>query len=217
MEMPAEQIVSNLLCMHCRLDTRDFRSGRLDQDEWDRLMGAWDDMEGLPLYIDDTPGLSIMDLRARARRLQRRHEIELFVVDYLQLMSAGSGGRENRATEVAEISRGLKALARELEVPVIAVAQLNRRVEQEQRRPRMSDLRESGAIEQDADVILLLHRPHQEPDESDEPPLDDETPMGHEALLIIAKQRNGPIGDVRLVFIGNHLRFESRSGYSPRR
>ena len=203
LEMPAEQIVSNFLCIHNRLDTHDFRRGTLQPQDWSRLESSLDDLVGLPLYIDDTPSMRILDLRAKARRLMHRHQVELIVVDYLQLLS-GNKARENRAAEVAEISQGLKALGRELSTPVIAVAQLSRRVEQEQRRPRMSDLRESGAIEQDADVILLLHRP--------EEPSDDMADMsGSEADLLLAKQRNGPTGVVPLVFQKRYLRFESRA------
>ncbi len=203
MEMPAEQIVSNFLCIHNRIDTHDFRRGSLSQKEWARLEESLDELVGLPLYIDDSPTLRTLDLRARARRLVNRHGIELIIVDYLQLITPNSTN-ENRAVAVAEISQGLKALARELEVPVIAVAQLSRRVEQEQRRPRMSDLRESGAIEQDADVILMLHRSQ---DYAEDP--SDVT--GNEADLIIAKQRNGPTGVCHLTFLRNYLRFESRA------
>ncbi len=207
LEMPAEQIVSNFLCMHNRLDTHDFRRGSLSQRQWDRLEASLDELVGLPLYIDDSPSQRVLDLRARARRLHARHGIELIVVDYLQLITSNRN-TENRATEVAEISAGLKALARELRVPVIAVAQLSRRVEQEQRRPRMSDLRESGAIEQDADVIIMLHRSQEVTEEDEEGPA---PPAGNEADLIIAKQRNGPTGVVHLVFQRKYLRFESRA------
>jgi len=206
MEMPAEQIVSNFLCIHNRLDTHDFRRGSLSRKQWDRLEASMDELVGLPLYIDDSPSLRILDLRARARRLAARHSIELIVVDYLQLIT-GNRSTENRATEVAQISAGLKALARELNVPLIAVAQLSRRVEQEQRRPRMSDLRESGAIEQDADVIIMLHRSQEASEDPDEPV----DLAGSEADLIIAKQRNGPTGVVHLVFQKRYLRFESRA------
>ncbi len=207
MEMPAEQIVANLLCIHNKLDTRRFRDGSLDDREWKRLKDCIEDVARLPLYIDDSGSQSIMGLRARARRLVQRHHVELIVVDYLQLMTAGRSA-ENRAVEVGLISHGLKGLARELKVPIIAVAQLNRRVEQEGRRPRMSDLRESGAIEQDADLILLLHRPNAAlvgQDDGTEP----DAPTGNEAELIVAKHRNGPTGLVRVVFQAQYLRFES--------
>lgn len=203
LEMPAEQIVSNFLCVHNRVDTHDFRRGTLQQRDWDALEASLSDLAGLPMLIDDSPTLRILDLRARARRLTHRHDLELLVVDYLQLLSPNRR-LDSRASEVAEISQGLKALARELKIPLIAVAQLSRRVEQEQRRPRLSDLRESGAIEQDADVVLLLHRPQELADEQDEF-------SGSEADLILAKQRNGPTGVVRLVFQKRYLRFESRA------
>ena len=203
LEMPAEQIVSNFICIHNRLDTHDFRRGTLSDRDWGNLETAIDDLDGLPLYIDDSPSLRIMDMRARARRLMHRHQVGLIIVDYLQLLSSNRS-RENRAVEVAQISQGLKALGRELKVPLIAVAQLSRRVEQEQRRPRMSDLRESGAIEQDADVILLLHRPQEAGDQPEET-------AGTEADLIVAKQRNGPTGVVHMVFQKRYLRFESRA------
>jgi len=203
LEMPAEQIVSNFLCIHNKLDTHDFRRGTLKDRDWAVLQESVGDLVDMPLIIDDSPSLRILDLRARVRRIEHRHHVELIVVDYLQLLSSNRG-HENRAAEVAEISQGLKALARELKVPLIAVAQLSRRVEQEQRRPRLSDLRESGAIEQDADVVLMLHRPQELGAEADEA-------SGNEADLIIAKQRNGPIGSVHLVFQKRYLRFESRA------
>ncbi|NLW49390.1 MAG: replicative DNA helicase [Candidatus Brocadiaceae bacterium] len=203
LEMPAEQIVSNFLCIHNRIDSHDFRRGTLKDKDWKALEDSLGDLSEMPLFIDDSPSLRILDLRARARRLAHRHRIELIAVDYLQLLSANKG-HENRATEVAEISQGLKALARELRVPLIAVAQLSRRVEQEQRRPRLSDLRESGAIEQDADVVLMLHRPQEAGEEIDDV-------AGNEADLIIGKQRNGPIGQARLIFQKRFLRFESRA------
>ncbi len=205
LEMPAEQIVSNFLCIHNKVDTHKFRRGTLETSQWDQLEASLDELVGLPLYISDTATLRVMDLRARARRLAHRHGVELVVVDYLQLLTP-SRRRENRATEVAGISQGLKALARELGVPVVAIAQLSRRVEQEQRRPRLSDLRESGAIEQDADVVLLLHRPFLPGEEQE----DTDVP-GSKADIIVAKQRNGPTGLVRLVFRKRFLRFESRS------
>ncbi len=202
LEMGAEQIVSNLLCIHNRLDSQDFRRGTLEDRQWKELESSLDELVGMPLYIDDSPGLGVMDVRARARRMMHQHDIELVVVDYLQLLET-TRRYDNRATEVAAISQGLKALARELEIPVVSIAQLNRNVETEQRRPRMSDLRESGAIEQDADVIMLLHRPEQL-DEGDE----FEVP-GSRAEVIVAKQRNGPTGQCPLAFVKRCLRFES--------
>ena len=203
LEMRAEQIVSNLLCIHNRIDTQDFRRGTLKENEWHDIEASIDDLVGLPLHIDDSPMLTILEVRARARRMAQQHGVELIVVDYLQLLT-GHRRHENRAVEVGEISQGLKALARELEVPLLAVSQLSRAVEKEQRRPRMSDLRESGAIEQDADVILLLHRPEEGEDE-------EVGPVGSPAEVILAKQRNGPTGLRRLVFLKRILKFESRA------
>ncbi|MDP6106887.1 MAG: replicative DNA helicase [Candidatus Brocadiia bacterium] len=217
LEMGAEQIVSNFLCMHLRLDTQRFRRGDLKDSEWRDIEDSVHDMVELPLFIDDTPALRLSDLRARARRMHHQHGVELIVVDYMQLVRP-TRGRDNRATEVAEISAGLKALARELEVPLLAVAQLNRSVDKESRQPRMSDLRESGAIEQDADVIMLLHRDDYgaEPDNEageDQPgvPRDSKGVPGSLADVIIAKQRNGPTGTCPLVFWKRCLRFEARS------
>ena len=214
LEMPAEQIVSNFLCIHNRIDTHDFRRGTLQAQEWRRLEESIDELVGLPLYICDVPSVRIMDLRAMARRMAHRHDIELIVVDYLQLLTPNHS-YDSRVSQVGEISQGLKALARELEVPVIAVAQLNRRVEQEQRRPRLSDLRESGSIEQDADVVMLLHRSYALGESEDDTGGAEAGPApGTEADLIVAKQRNGPTGLVRLLFQRRFLRFESRSSHS---
>lgn len=224
LEMSAEQIVTNFLCIHTRISTHAFRRGTLKDPDWDALDASIGDLVGVPLIVDDSATLRILDLRARARRLQHRQGIELVVVDYLQLLSANRA-RDNRATEVAEISQGLKALARELKIPVIAVAQLSRRVEQEDRRPRLSDLRESGAIEQDADVVLLLHRellPRERAAEEQGQHWfgeektswqEAEELYSNEAEVIVAKQRNGPTGVVRLVFQKHCLRFQSRSTF----
>ena len=218
LEMSAEQIVSNLLCIHNRLDTLDFRRGTLSDTQWEDLEQSIDDLVGLPLYIDDSPALRIGDLRARARRMYQQNEIELIIVDYLQLLRPPHS-RENRAVEVAEISAGLKALARELNVPVLSVAQLNRSVEKEERKPRMSDLRESGAIEQDADVIMLLHRSldddtgegQNEEYGAEEGEVDPDGIPASKADVIVAKQRNGPTGVCPLNFWRRYLRFEARS------
>jgi replicative DNA helicase len=203
MEMGAEQLAMRLLGSVGRIDAQRLRTGRLTDDDWPRLTEAMVRMHSAPLHIDETPALSSLDLRARARRLAREYgKLGLIVVDYLQLMSANAAG-ENRATEISEISRSLKALAKELKVPVIALSQLNRTVEQRQdKRPVMSDLRESGAIEQDADVILFIYR-----DEVYNP----ESPEKGIAEIIIGKQRNGPIGRVQLRFGGEHTRFDNLS------
>ncbi len=186
-----------------RLDAHRARTGRLNDAEWSRLSFALGKMHEAPLYIDETPALNPIDLRARARRLHRQcGKLGLIIIDYLQLMSsAHPGGGENRATEISEISRSLKGLAKELGVPVMALSQLNRSLEQRpNKRPVMSDLRESGAIEQDADVIMFIYR-----DEVYNP----DTPDKGTAEIIIGKQRNGPIGTVRLTFLGEYTRFEN--------
>jgi len=213
LEMRAEQIVSNLLCVHNEIDTQDFRKGRLTDTQWKDIEDSIDALEGLPLFIDDSPVMSIGDLRARARRMCHQHNVELIIVDYLQLLQANRF-RDSRAVEVGEISAGLKALARELEVPVLAVAQLSRAVEKEQRVPRMSDLRESGAIEQDADVIMFLHQPGMGDDERKwETSYEKQTDVSSDSLpgvpvdIIVAKQRNGPTDTCRLVFWKRFLKF----------
>ena len=185
-----------------RLDSNRVRTGRLNDDEWSRLSFALGKMHEAPIYIDETPALNPIDLRARARRLHRQcGKLGLIVIDYLQLMSSANGNGENRATEISEISRSLKSLAKELQVPVIALSQLNRSLEQRpNKRPVMSDLRESGAIEQDADVIMFIYR-----DQVYNP----DSPDKGTAEIIIGKQRNGPIGMVRLAFLGEYTRFES--------
>jgi replicative DNA helicase len=203
MEMGATQLATRMIGSVGRLDQHRMRNGNLEDDDWVRLTTALGKLNDAPIYIDEGAGLSSFDVRARARRLHRQcGKLGLIVVDYLQLM-AGTSGRasENRATEISEISRSLKSLAKELDVPVVALSQLNRSVEQRpDKRPVMSDLRESGAIEQDADLILFIYR-----DEVYNPDSDDKGT----AEIIIAKQRNGPIGRVRLTFLGQHTRFEN--------
>jgi len=202
MEMGATQLAMRLVCSVGRIDQQRLRTGRLTEDDWPRLTNAIQKMQDANLFIDETPALNPLELRARARRLARQYgQLGLVMVDYLQLMSGTGSGGENRATEVAEISRSLKALAKELNVPVIALSQLNRSLEQRpNKRPIMSDLRESGAIEQDADVIVFIYR--------DEVYNKDTTDKGT-AEIIIAKQRNGPIGTTRLTFLGQYTRFEN--------
>ena len=186
-----------------KLDQHKVRTGRLEDADWPKLTHALGKLNEAPIFIDETAALNALELRARARRLYRQHgELGLIVVDYLQLMSSSSQG-ENRATEISEISRALKGLAKELKVPVIALSQLNRSLEQRpNKRPVMSDLRESGAIEQDADVILFIYR-----DEVYNP----DSPDKGIAEIIIGKQRNGPIGKVDLTFLGEYTRFESHA------
>jgi len=188
------------LCIRARQQVQKIRKGDLTDDDRDLLMSAAGELSELPLYIDDTPALTPTELRARSRRIKREHGLDLIVVDYLQLMTV-PGTKENRATEISEISRGLKALAKELSCPVIALSQLNRGVEQrENKKPVMSDLRESGAIEQDADMILLIYR-----DEV----YNRETPKKGVAEIDLAKHRNGEIGEIRLTFKGANSRFEN--------
>lgn len=205
MEMSAEQLSFRLISSLGQVNQGKLRTGNFGEEDWPRINNAVKWMSSAPIFIDDTPALSPTEVRARARRVKREHGLGLIVIDYLQLMQV-SGMSENRATEISEISRGLKALAKELSVPVIALSQLNRSVEQRQdKRPVMSDLRESGAIEQDADVIAFIYR-----DEV----YNQETPRKGIADVIIAKQRNGPTGDVTLTFQGQYTRFQS---YTPER
>ncbi len=199
MEMPAEQLALRMISSLGRVDAHRVRTGQLHEDDWPRVTSAVTLLGEANIFIDDTPALSPLDLRARARRLKRQHGLGLIVVDYLQLMQV-PGAKENRATEISDISRSLKALAKELSVPVMALSQLNRSLEQRpNKRPVMSDLRESGAIEQDADLILFIYR--------DEVYNEDSADKG-KAEIIIAKQRNGPIGHLHLAFLGAYTRFE---------
>jgi len=202
MEMPAESLAMRMISSMGRIDQHRLRTGQLNDEDWPRITSAVSLLSEAKIFVDDTPALSPTDLRARARRLKREHGLGLIVIDYLQLMTTGSGA-ENRATEISEISRSLKALAKELEVPVIALSQLNRSLEQRpNKRPVMSDLRESGAIEQDADLIVFIYR-----DEV----YDSESPDKGTAEIIIGKQRNGPIGTTRLTFLGQFTKFENFS------
>ena len=203
MEMPGEQLTIRLLASLGRIDQKRLRTGRLNEEDWPRLSSAVAMLSEAPIFIDAAAALSPGEIRARARRLMReQNSLGLIIVDYLQLMQV-QGTTENRATEISEISRGLKALAKELNVPVIALSQLNRSVEQRpNKRPVMSDLRESGAIEQDADLIAFIYR-----DEV----YNEDTPDKGLAEIIVAKQRNGPIGTVRLTFLGQYTRFENHA------
>ena len=201
MEMPGEQLAMRMMSSLGRIDQLRVRTGKLGDDEWPRLASAVSLLSQVPLYIDDTAALTPTEIRARARRLMREHgQLGLIVIDYLQLMQA-PGAAENRTNEISTISRNLKALAKELNVPVVALSQLNRSLEQRtNKRPIMSDLRESGAIEQDADVIVFIYR-----DEV----YNEDSPDKGIAEIIIGKQRNGPIGTVRLTFLGKYTRFEN--------
>ena len=200
MEMPSEQLAFRMISSLGRVDQTHLRTGRFPDEDWSRINTAVQLMSEAPIFIDDTAGLSPTEIRARSRRLQREHGLGLIVVDYLQLMSV-PGNKENRATEISEISRSLKALAKELSLPIIALSQLNRSVEQRtDKRPVMSDLRESGAIEQDADLIVFIYR---------EEVYNQDTPRKGVADISIAKQRNGPIGDFPLTFVGRYTKFEN--------
>jgi replicative DNA helicase len=207
MEMSGSQLALRMIGSVGRVDQHKLRTGTFEESEWPKLVDAVGRLNDSQIHIDDTAGLNALEVRSRARRLHRQcGGLSLIVVDYLQLMSGTANSREeNRATEVAEISRGLKSLAKELKLPVIALSQLNRSVESRQdKRPMMSDLRESGAIEQDADLILFIYR-----DEVYNPT--NEASKG-KAEIIVAKQRNGPTGPVTLTFLGRHTRFENYAG-----
>ncbi|NNC76528.1 MAG: replicative DNA helicase, partial [Woeseiaceae bacterium] len=200
MEMPAQQLAFRMISSLGRVDMTHLRTGQFPDEDWSRINTAVQLMSDAPIFIDDTAGLSPTEIRARARRLQREHGLGLIVVDYLQLMAV-PGNTENRATEISEISRSLKALAKELNLPIIVLSQLNRSVEQRtDKRPVMSDLRESGAIEQDADLIIFIYR---------EEVYNQDTPKKGLADISIAKQRNGPIGDFLLTFVGKYTKFEN--------
>ena len=202
LEMSKEQLVHRILCSHARVNAHQVRRGFLKPEDWPKLTAAAGKLAEAPLFIDDTAGSSVLELRAKARRLKARHDIKLIIVDYMQLMRSNYRS-ENRQQEISEISRNLKDLARELGVPLIAVSQLSRAAEMRQdKRPQLSDLRESGAIEQDADLVVLLFREEYYNTNSEE----DNKGV---ADVIIAKQRNGPVGTVKLAFIKEYTRFEN--------
>jgi replicative DNA helicase len=213
LEMTADSLVLRMLCSRSRVNLRNIRDGFLAERDFPKLTGAAGKLANAPLFIDDTPGLSILQLRAKARRMWQQYGIKLFVIDYLQLLHSTARRAENRQQEIADISNGVKALAKELNVPVIVLSQLNREMEKDKnRRPRMSDLRESGSIEQDADLVGLLYKPNSNDDEENSGGGAD-----HEAVpvtLFIAKQRNGPTGDVPLTFLKAYTRFESAAKIS---
>ncbi len=200
LEMSKEQLIQRMLCSCARVNAHKVRTGFLAQADWPALTSAAAKLSEAPIYIDDTPGITVLELKAKARRLKAQYDIKLLILDYLQLMQ-GAAGSENRQQEISEISRSLKELARELGIPVIAVSQLSRAVESRtDHRPQLSDLRESGAIEQDADVVvLLLREEYYNPTEENK----------GKAEVIIAKQRNGPVGKIHLTFIHEYTRFEN--------
>jgi replicative DNA helicase len=206
LEMSTKQLVQRLLCSRARVNLQNVRNGRLSERDFPRLTHAMSNLHTARMFIDDTAGLSILELRARARRLMSRFGLDLIIIDYLQLLRSPSRrGQENRQIEIAEISSGVKALAKELSIPIVVLSQLNRDPDKRGGgKPRLSDLRESGAIEQDADVVLLLVRG--EVYEEDEDKKAQET---GKADIIIAKQRNGPTGEVTLTFLKEYTRFEN--------
>jgi replicative DNA helicase len=217
LEMSSVQLITRLISSETGLSSEKLRTGKLEKHEWEQLSIKVKNLEKAPLYIDDTPSLSIFDLRAKSRRLASQYGIKLIVVDYLQLMTAGGNngkGMGNREQEISTISRNLKALAKELAVPVIALSQLSRAVETRgsSKRPLLSDLRESGAIEQDADIVSFIYRPeYYKIDEWDD---DEQSPTAGQAEFIIAKHRNGAIENVRLKFVGNLGKFDNLENYS---
>jgi replicative DNA helicase len=213
LEMTSESLVLRMLCSRSRVNLRNVRDGFLAERDFPKLTGAAGKLANAPLFIDDSSGLSVLQFRAKARRMQQQYGIKLFVVDYLQLLHSTARRAENRQQEIADISSGIKSLAKDLNVPIIVLSQLNRELEREKnRKPRLSDLRESGAIEQDADVVGLLYKPSSgDEDDSGSPAAEeDAVPVN----LLIAKQRNGPTGDVNLTFLKSYTRFESAAKVS---
>lgn len=210
LEMSADSLVQRMICARARVNIRNVTDGFLAERDFPRITGASTKLAASPIFIDDSGGLSILQLRARARRMYQQNGIQLFIIDYLQLLHSSSAKADNRQQEIAQISSGIKALAKELNVPVIVLAQLNRELEKDKnRKPRLSDLRESGAIEQDADLVGLLYKPSRE-DADDDGGEGDAIPVN----LLIAKQRNGPTGDVNLTFLKSYTKFESASKVS---
>ncbi len=208
LEMSGVQLAKRLLQNVCEIDGTKIKNGRLSDQESKQLFTKAEEVHNAPLYIDDSPGLSIFELRTKARRLVREHNVQLIIIDYLQLMNASGMGFGNREQEVSMISRSLKVLAKELKIPIIALSQLNRSVETRQgdinsKRPQLSDLRESGAIEQDADIVCFIHRPEYYKIYEDKNGMS----LKNVGEFIIAKHRNGPIGDVYLTFIGEYAKF----------
>ena len=198
LEMPKEQLAYKLLCSEANVDMLKLRTGNLDDDDWERIARATGPLSKAKIYIDDTAGLSVMEMRSKCRKIKMEHGIDMILIDYLQLMS-GSAGSESRQQEVSEISRSIKALAKEMECPIIALSQLSRAPEQRaDHRPMLSDLRESGSIEQDADVVMFLYRDEYYNKETEEKNIGE---------CIIAKQRNGPVGTVKMAWIGSQSKF----------
>jgi replicative DNA helicase len=210
LEMGAEQLVMRMLCAEGNVDAQRLRTGQLEDEDWGKLSLAMSSLSQAGIYIDDTPGIRVNDIRAKCRRLKQEHGLGMIMIDYLQLIQGNGRSSDNRQQEVSEISRSLKSLARELEVPVIALSQLSRGVESRQdKRPMMSDIRESGAIEQDADIVAFLYRDDY---------YNKETEDANTIEIIIAKQRNGPTGTVKLAFRKEFNKFvdlEPNNSYAP--
>ena len=201
LEMSKEQMVNRILCSEAMVDSNKVRTGRLEEEDWAKLAGAIGPLSEAGIYIDDTPGISIMEIRTRCRKLKLEKNIGLVIIDYLQLVQGSNKRMGSREQEIAEISRSLKILAKELNVPVIALSQLSRAVEQRpDHRPMLSDLRESGSIEQDADIVMFLYRDDYYNEESEKKNI---------AEVIIAKQRSGSTGTVDLMWLGNYTKFVS--------
>ncbi|MGY0694134.1 replicative DNA helicase [Virgibacillus sp. FSP13] len=199
LEMGAEQLVQRMLCAEGNIDAQRLRTGSLESDDWSKLTMAMGSLSNAGIYIDDSPGIRVSEIRSKCRRLKQEHGLGMILIDYLQLIQGSAGSRENRQQEVSEISRSLKGLARELNVPLIALSQLSRGVEQRQdKRPMMSDLRESGSIEQDADIVGFLYRDDY---------YDQESEKQNIIEIIISKQRNGPVGTVELAFVKQYNKF----------
>jgi replicative DNA helicase len=214
LEMTSESLVLRMLCSRSRVNLRNVREGFLAERDFPKLTGSAGKLASAPLFIDDSSGLSILQLRAKARRMAQQYGIKLFVVDYLQLLHSTARRAENRQQEIADISSGIKSLAKELNVPIVILSQLNREIEREKGRPpRLSDLRESGAIEQDADVVGLLYEPKSGGDD-DEGGASSAEKDALSINLLLAKQRNGPTGDVELTFLKSYTRFESKAKVS---
>ena len=213
LEMTSESLVLRMLCSRSRVNLRNIRDGFLAERDFPKLTGAAGKLANAPLFIDDSSGLSILQLRAKARRMAQQYGIKLFVIDYLQLLHSTARRAENRQQEIADISNGVKSLAKELNVPVIVLSQLNRELEKDKnRKPRMSDLRESGSIEQDADLVGLLYKPSSGDDEDGGGTGEEQDAVP--VNLLIAKQRNGPTGDVHLTFLKSYTRFENAAKIS---
>ena len=203
LEMSKDQLVNRILSMESKVDSQLIRTGNLSANDWEKLIESAGDISKAPLIIDDTPGISISELRSKCRKFKLENDLGLVIIDYLQLMSGGSKRSDSRQQEISEISRSLKALAREINAPVIALSQLSRACEtRPDHRPILSDLRESGAIEQDADVVMFIYRDDY---------YNKDTEKKNISEIIIAKQRNGPIGTVELVWLPNYTKFANKS------